>query len=99
MELCCAKVRNWMGSNLLQLNEGEKEVMIFGKPSDLKKLNITSICVGDSRIIPSHVATNIGVDLYSGLKLEKYVNKVVSSGWYQLLNNSRVRKYSTEEAT
>ena len=70
MELCCAKVRNWMSSNQLKLNEGKTKVMIFGKPSDLKKLNITSICIRDSRIIPSLVATNIGVDRHSGLKLE-----------------------------
>ena len=72
---------------------------IFGKPSDLKKLNTTSICIGDSRIIPSFVATNIGVDLDSGLKLEKQVNKMVSSGWYHLSNTSRVRKYFTQEVT
>ena len=57
-------------SNQLKLNEGKTKVMIFGKPSDLKKLNITSICIRDSRIIPSLVATNIGVDRHSGLKLE-----------------------------
>ena len=99
MELCCAKVKNWMSSNQLKLNEGKTEVMIFGKPSGLKKLNITSICIGDSRIIPSLVATNIGVDLDSGLKREKQVNKMVSSGWYHLSNISRVRKYFTQEAT
>ena len=95
MELCYANVRNWMSSNQLKLNEGKTEVMTFGKPSYLKKLNITSICIGDSRIIPSFVATNIGVDLDSGLKLEKQVNKMVSSGWYHLSNISRVRKYFT----
>ena len=99
MELCCAKVKNWMSSNQLKLNEGKTEVMIFGKPSGLKKLNITSIRIGDSRIIPSLVAINIGVDLDLGLKLEKQVNKMVSSGWYHLSNISRVRKYFTQEAT
>ena len=97
MELCCAKVRNWMSSNQVKLNEGKTEVMIFGKPSDLKKLNITSICFGDSRIIPSLVTTNIVVDLDLGLKLEKRVNKMVSSGWYHLSKFSRVRKYFTQE--
>ena len=96
MELCCAKVRTWMSSNQLKLNEGKTEVMIFGKPSDLKKLNITSICIGDSRIIPSLVATNIGVDLDLGLKLEKQVNKMASSDWSHLSNILRVRKYFTE---
>ena len=42
--------------------------MIFGKPSDLKKLNITSIYIGDSKIIHSLVATNIGADLDAELK-------------------------------
>ena len=70
MELCCAKVRNWMSSNQLKLNEGKTEVMIFGKSSDLKKLKIKSICIEDSWIIPSLVATNIGVGL----------------GWYHLCN-------------
>ena len=71
IELCCSKVKNWLRSNQHKLNEGKLEVMIFGKLSDLKKLNITAICIGDSRIIPSLVATHIGVDLASGLKLEK----------------------------
>ena len=40
-------------SNQLKLNVGKTEVVIFGKPLDLKKLNITSIRIGHSRIIPS----------------------------------------------
>ena len=56
MELCCAKVRIW-------------------------------------------ITTNIGVDINLGLKLEKQVNNMVSSGWYHLSNISRVRKYFTQEAT
>ena len=99
MELCCAKVKDWMSSNQLKLNEDKTEVMIFGKPSDLKKLNITSICIGDSKIRPSLTATNIGVDLDSELNLNKQINKMVSSGWYHLSNISRVRKYLTKETT
>ena len=45
------------------------------------------------------MATNIGVDLDSGQKLEKQVNKMVSSSWYHLSNILRVRKYFTQEAT
>ena len=74
-ELCCACVRNWTSTNQLKLHEGKTEVTIFGKPSDLKKLNIISICIRDSRIIPLLVATNIGVDLDFGLKLEKKSTK------------------------
>ena len=60
-----------MSSNKLKSNKGKMKVMFFGKTSDLKKLNITSICIGDFRIIPSLVATNFGVDLDLGLKMEK----------------------------
>ena len=64
-----------MSSNQLKLHEGKTEVTIFRKPSDLKKLNITSVCIGYSRIIPLLVATNIGVDLDLGLELEKQSTK------------------------
>ena len=39
------------------------------------------------------------MDLDSVLKLEKLVNKMVSSGWYYLSNISRVRKYFMQQAT
>ena len=95
----CVVQKSETGCDKLKSNKGKMKVMFFGKTSDLKKLNITSICIGDFRIIPSLVATNFGVDLDLGLKMEKQVNKMVSSGWYHLSNISRVRKYFTQEAT
>ena len=65
--------------------------MIFGKPSNLKKLSIPSVSTGASKIKPSAMLPIS--------KLDRQVNKMVSSGWYHLSSNSRVRKYLTQEAT
>lgn len=99
MQSCCDKIKSWMNSNFLKLNTDKTEVMVFGKKSQLQKLNIGTIRIGDTEIKPALHATNIGVVLDTNLSMVNQVNKMVASAWYQLHNISRIRKYLTTEAS
>ena len=99
MEKCCNAIKTWMNINQLKLNEEKTEVMIFGKASQLEKININSVCIGGVDIKPTLNATNIGVNLDAELSMLSQVNKMVSSAWLNLRNISRIRKFLTPEAT
>ena len=43
MEKCIEEIRNWMGINMLKLNDDKTEFIIFGTHQQLKKLTISPL--------------------------------------------------------
>ena len=61
IENCVAKLRSWMISNMLMVNDIKTEFLILGSKQQLKRVNITFIHVGEDQMTPVMSMRNLGV--------------------------------------
>ena len=96
MEACLAEIGEWMNQNMLKLNKEKTEFIIFRprhQPSKEFQLH-----VGNSVLKPANFVKNLGVYMDNNLTMEKQVNSIISSCYYQIRKLGRVRKNLTTEA-
>lgn len=98
VEACAADISTWMSNNMLKLNQDKTELIVFSSKFNAKKTSEVSMNVGDSRVNAVDSVCNLGVILDSCLNMEKQVNAVTKSCFYQIRNIGRIRQYITEEA-
>ena len=98
MEACIAEIRSWMAKSFLKLNDSKTEFIIFGSDSNMKKVSVRTVSVGDSEVLPSETVRNIGAMLDSSLSMGSHVNAVVKSCYFQIRSLSKIRKYLTEDS-
>ena len=60
MERCVDAIRCWMIKDKLCLNGSKTEFIIIGTKQQLAKVNIDSLCVGDTSIVPVTSVKNLG---------------------------------------
>ena len=89
IEVCVAKIRTWMSSNILTLNDDKTEVIIFGSAQQLKKIELHALHIGDSLITVSHNVRNLGVQLDETMTMESHITAVCKSAIYHLRNIAR----------
>ena len=92
-------VRSWMASNFLCLNDDKTEVLLIRSKSMDSKLGISSIKIGDTSVIPSDDARNIGFFFDSHLSLQKQIAITCKSAWFHLRNISKIRQHLDQTAT
>ena len=77
LQRCIQEVREWLRENFLLLNENKTEVVIFGKDTTEKQLQI-----GKSVISSISAATSLGRILDSKLNMSQHVSRVCKSANY-----------------
>ncbi len=85
---CLKDIKAWMALNFLSFNENKTEVLLFG-PNNARAgplMNMSSL----SPYIKS-TAKNLGVIMDSDFKLDKQINSVVKSSFFQLRLLSKVK--------
>ena len=98
LEACIEEIRNWMEANYLKLNDSKTEFIIFGTKIDLAKVSGWTVTVGNSEILPSKSARNIGAFMDSALNMETHINNIIRSCYAQLHSISKIRRYLTIDA-
>ena len=98
LEACIEEIRNWMEANYLKLNDSKTEFVIFGTQIDLAKVSGWTVTVGNSEILPSKSARNIGACMDSALNMETHINNIIRSCYAQLHSISKIRRYLTIDA-
>ena len=88
---CIAKIRLWMHTNLLKLNNGKTEVLVVGTRQQLETAGPVTIAIGEDLIEPVHSVYNLGYHMDSELKDKIHINKLTASSMGILKNISRVR--------
>ena len=71
---------------------------IFGTKIDLAKVSGWTVTVGNSEILPSKSARNIGAFMDSALNMETHINNIIRSCYAQLHSISKIRRYHTIDA-
>ena len=87
-----------MEANYLKLNDSKTEFVIFGTQIDLAKVSGLTVTVGNSEILPSKSARNIGAFMDSALNMETHINNIIRSCYAQLHSISKIRRYLTIDA-
>ena len=83
----------------LCLNDSKTEFIIIGTKQQLAKVNIDSLCVGDTSIVPVTSVKNLGFWFNEHVSMVTHINKLCKAASFHLYNIRRIRKYLTSEAT
>ncbi len=93
------ELRQWMAVNMLKLNDDKTVFLLVGRNAQIKKVSIDSFQVGDTIILKSETATNLGVTWDTELSLKKQVENTCKSAFYHLRNIYRIRKCLSKSDT
>ena len=99
LENCLVDIEAWMHQNMLKLNTDKTEVMLFASKHNSRHMNSISVQVGGSKIVSTNCVRNLGVMFDTTMSMEKQVISVCRSGYTQLRNIGRIRRYLTNDAT
>ena len=99
VQLCVAKIKQWMTANKLKLNGDKTEVLYISSKYYQDKINIGDFKVDDTPITPAAKARNIGVYFDSTMSMQSHVTAICQAAHLQLRNIGRIRKSVSFEAT
>ena len=99
MELCIRDLRSWMLHDKLKLNDNKTNFILIGTRQQLSKVDVDSLCVGDSIVSQIKSAKNLGTWMDNSLNLKINVNNTCKAAYYHLTNVRRIRKYLDEKTT
>ena len=97
LENCIEEIRTWMVKHKLKLNDDKTEFLTISSPHNSKELNSLKVKIGDSTILSSQNARNLGVVIDSVFNLNKHVTSVCQSCYFHLRNISAIRCYLTPD--
>ena len=76
----------WMNINMLKLNKDKTEFIVFSSKQHVKKTENLRIKIGSSYITYSMSVRHLGLMLDNTLGMEKQVNYICKSCYYQIRN-------------
>ena len=103
LEKCIQEIHSWMRQNLLKLNDGNTEFLLFGLHQQLSKVSLPFITIGDSQITPPpppppSQAQHLGVIFDSTMTLNPHISNIVRVSSFHIRNISQIRKYLNQSA-
>jgi hypothetical protein len=98
LESCIGKVKSWMTTNKLKLNDDKTEALLFSKKTTSVSLP-SSIHVGEVDIAFAPSARNLGFMITCDMSLDKHVSAMCRSAYYELRKLSAIRHYLSTHTT
>ena len=98
IQACVSEVRGWMSSNMLKLNQGKTEVILFHPKHRANPFADLPISIDSCTIMPAKQVRNLGVIQDSHLTMEAQVNSICRSCYFHLRNIGAIRPYITTDA-
>jgi hypothetical protein len=98
---CFADVSGWCASKRLQLNADKTELLLFGTPTNLKKIPLGSdvMQAGSSVIKPADVVRDLGVMLDAQLSMREHVSQTAQACFFHLRRLRSVRQQLGRDVT
>jgi hypothetical protein len=81
MTNCLADIRKWMLTDKLKLNDDKTELLLIGTKKQLNKVNIDSIAVGSTDVVPTSSVRNLGAWFDSQLSMSSHISKLCGSAF------------------
>ena len=91
LQLCVNNAKEWLNTNLLQVNGKKTKVIYFTPKKDMSFVQ-NPIMLGPTVISPCTPVKYLGVQMDSLLNLESHVNLITSNAYYYLRNISKIRQ-------
>ena len=98
IENCIDDVRTWMNQNFLKLNDSKTEFVVVGSKTQIEKVDIEHIRVGESNIVPATSVRNLGVMIDSNLTIDCHVTAMSKAAFCSIRNIGRIRIHLTKDA-
>ena len=95
---CIRDIKAFLTSRKLKLNDDKTEVVVFASPNNQHKFSLSELMIGDSNIVPSPSARDIGVIFDSEMTMKKQVISVCRAAYFQLYNISQIRATLTQKS-
>ena len=96
IEVIMNEVGKWMESKQLKLNQDKTECLLVGKNRDIKRLNMSTLCINGRNLDVCDAVKNLGVTLDSTLSMKEHIQQVVRTTNYHLRNIAFIKKYLDE---
>ena len=93
MQACITDIRKWMLMDKLMLNDEKTEFIVIGTRQQLVKVDIDSLCVGHTAILPSSEVRNLGGWFDNQLKMVTQINQTCKAAFFHIFNIRRIRKF------
>ena len=98
MNLCISDLRIWIIRNKLMINDSKTELLIITSSFLKQSFDDLNIMVGDSNIVLSNSARNLGVIFDKYIKLDYYISSVCKSTYFHLRNIGGIRNIISSDA-
>jgi len=98
MERCIKDIKYWRAYNKLKLNDSKTEVLVVTSKVHAEMNQDITLRIGDTAIIPTEAARNLGIIFDNRLSLESHVAQLCKSAFFQIKKIYRIRKYLDLEA-
>ena len=82
-----------MVQDKLQLNDAKTEFLIIGTRTQLNKVTINDLQVGEVKVSAVHSDRNLGAWFDANMNMTTHINSICQSIYYNLHNIRRIRKY------
>ncbi len=99
IENCIDKVKDFLFTNKLKVNDDKTIFMLLGTKYWLSKLNLTSIKIGNTHIKPVDSTKNLGVIFDKEMSLNEHVNYICKRGFFHVRDLFSLRRFLSEDDT
>lgn len=82
-----------MRANFLKLNDLKTEAIFFGSKSQISKVALPPVQVGDALVQPAHQVRNLGSIFDSELSMVPHVNGLCQTACFHIRNIGKIRKF------
>ena len=99
LQCSLGEVQLWMSANMLKMNNGKTELIVFAPRSYLHSLTDLTVNVDTKAVHPIHEVDNLGVIFDSTLSMKQQINTVTKTCYFHIRRISKIRRFLTEDAT
>ena len=86
MQACITDIRKWILMDKLMLNDEKTEFIVIGTRQQLVKVDIDSLFVGHTAILPSSEVRNLGGWFDNQLKMVTQINQTCKAAFFHIFN-------------
>ena len=97
IELCVSEIRKWINQNMLKLDDGKTELIVFTSRYKQDLYNDLSITIGGTVVDCSSQVKDLEVIFDRVLSLRQHVSYTSNTCRFHLRHISRIRKYIPQD--